>query len=130
MIPFTDTFSCYFYKHFPQWRSLVSLEQQTRIQILAQDLTNKQDCKQIWTCLEEMPFLLNYFTQRVQTILSPPQKSPYEKMSFMWIGIILFCIGLGFFFREKITSDISNVLCLAIGIFGSCLKTSCQVKDP
>ncbi len=130
MIPFSDVFSSYFYKHFPQWRGLVSLENQMRLRILAQDLTNKQDCKQVWVCLEEMPFLLNYFSQHVQLFLSPPSKPSYEKMAFIWIGIILLCIGIGVLFREKITSELSNVLCLAIGIFGSCLKTSCQVRDP
>jgi hypothetical protein len=130
MIPFSDIFSSYFYKHFPQWRGLVSLENQGRFQLLAQDLTNKRDCKEVWTCLEEMPFLLNYFTQNVHLFLSPPAKKLHDKMPFLWVGIILFCIGLGVFFREKITSELSTLLCLAIGIFGSCLKSSYQIKDP
>ena len=125
---FSDSFACYFFKHFPQWRGRLSLSQQEQLKTFAQEMTMMQEAADIWKCLESNLFLLHCFSHQVQTITTVShRKLTPEKMVICWTFSLFLCLIVMLLLREKTSPEISNGLAILLGIFGVCLKNSCQL---
>jgi hypothetical protein len=124
---FSDIFSSYFFKHFPQWRGRLPSSQQENIKNFAQLITNNQECQTVWHALENNPFLLAYFNQQISALINSPLKKRPGWMVMLWAASIFMCLTIAMFFRHNLPAEIFNIIALILGIFGACLKNSCQV---
>jgi len=120
MSGFSDIFSHYFYKHFPQQRGILSIEQQEEIQKTAEQITFKKNHTDVWEEIEANLFLLNTFKKKVKNIIF--QERTIKKNTLFLLAILFLFFTSLMYLKDKTNTDNINILSVILNILEDFLK--------